>query len=188
MASASLGFTHLQPPLQTIETRDPDAPVARNLHIPDSVLAAFLRTASRVGFDAHPRDQALRSRFFEQRHHFEEVRAMLLDDAHIAFLGTDQIYVRDEEGTRRSEDGAIPSSRLARYRYLMDTIGLMAMSEANGTITCRVSTFGTTAKGFVFHPDGPVMMDQLDSHPRNDADHAHVWLDGEWHLYYGWDW
>jgi hypothetical protein len=159
----------------------------RKLRVPLAVQAACYRTLARVGIHVHPRDKVLVARFHGRRGLFEEIRTMLCEDSHLTYVGHSRTRVAGEAQARSPRDPGIPLDRWNRYRNLMREVGVVAVSHVGDRITMRVSTCGNSSKGLVYSPAHRVVVSSLERYPLPPEQHAHLILDGPWHVYYGWD-
>lgn len=155
--------------------------------VPLPVQAACFRILARLGVHVHPRDAELAARFRRNREIFETIRTMLYEDSHLAYVGHWKTRVTGENQARTLDDPGIPAERWDRYRQLMRDLGVVAVSHVGDTITMRVSTRGSSSKGFVCSPAHRVVVASLEQHPLPPEQHAHLVLDGPWHVYYGWE-
>jgi len=168
-------------------TRFPDVNLMRRLRVPLVIQAGWFRSLARAGIHVHPRDEELVVRFRGKRSVFEEIRTMLCEDSHLTYVGHATTRVAGELEARTAADPGVPMARWARYRDLMREVGVFAVSHVGDTITMRVSTSGNSSKGLVYSPAHRILVSSLERHPLTPEQHAHLILQGSWHLYYGWE-
>jgi hypothetical protein len=159
----------------------------RKLGVPLAVQAACFRTLARIGIHVHPRDEALVARFRSKRRVFEEIRTMLCEDSHLTYVGHARTRVAGEVQARTQENPGVSPERWDRYRELMREVGVVAVSHVGNAITMRVSTRGSSSKGFVHTPSHRVVVSSLERYPLPPERHAHLVLDEPWHVYFGWE-
>lgn len=151
------------------------------------VQAAAYRILARLGIHLHPRDRMLTRRFHEMRNQLEQLKAMLGEDAHVGFISKEKTRVTGEDRWRDRENPAVPMDRWAIYCTLLEAVGASAVSHVGTTVTLRLSTRGLSCKGFVWSPAHRVLVPSLEAYPIPPEEHAHILLDDQWHIFYGWD-
>ena len=157
------------------------------LRVPVSLQAGLFRILARLGIHVHPRDADLVGRFHRNRNVFDNIRTMLAEDSHLGYVGHEKTRVIGESRWRTPEEPGISSQRWDRYRMLLQEVGVYSVSHVGDTITMRVSTYGSSSKGFVCSPAHADVVLNLEFYPLTPEQHAHLILDEPWHVYYGWD-
>jgi hypothetical protein len=151
------------------------------------IQAYMYRLLAVLGIHLHPRDKDLVDVFGEKRRAFESIRLMLMEDRHLGYVSGERIRVIGEQSWRYEDDPGISQDRWKQYRELFLQTRVVAVSHVSDNITMRVSTRGSSSKGFVWSPAHPVLTSRLEYYPLSPEMHAHIVLDDLWYIYYGWD-
>jgi hypothetical protein len=160
--------------------------IRSRVQIPNRGWAGWLRLLGKIGIRVHPTDAEMIAVFGKHRQALETIQKLLHEDRKIIYLDRNEGRLHGAHDPQPYSGMGVPMERLGQYRSCMSDARVEAVSRQRETITFRVSVSGRSSKGFVYAPEEPILRNSLDDHPCTVQGHAHVSLEEEWYIYYGW--